>query len=223
MGCAEPLFRTRYRPGAVQEWYRGPALRRAWPSRHARIDDLSILHMGVRVDREGRLERDYHTALNVRKASGGLKDCEPSTRYYLADACFLVGLESDDGDLLIQLHDALCNPVWPLYLGRKAFVPGEPIWLSDGPCEGGRLLDALQAYEDLCNNAPARRRFIIEDPHGDEVRPDQPISFAERRFAPRRVSTSFITIPREEPHHVPLPLDPESDQPPCTIGNRASL
>ena len=166
--------------------------------RQAALDDLAELRMGVRMDREGRLERDYHTALDVLKASGGIKGCEPSTRYYLAGACFLVGLEGDDRTLLPRLHDALRNPVWPLYLGRKAFVPGEPVWLRCGLRLNQGLLDALTHYDDLCDDASARRRFVIEDPAGTEVRPDQPISFAERRFAPRRVRTEFITIPHKE-------------------------
>ena len=32
---------------------------------------------------------------------------------------------------------------------------------------------------------PERVRLVTEDPDGPEVRPDQPLSFAERRFAPR--------------------------------------
>ena len=53
--------------------------------------------MAVRVDREGRLMRDYHTAQNVRRAdpTKGTQDTVLSERFYLADADFLVGLEGD--------------------------------------------------------------------------------------------------------------------------------
>lgn len=167
--------------------------------RSAPLDDLAALGMGVRVDREGRLAYDYHTALNVYRAKGGRpKDCEPSVRYYLADACFLVGLEGEDLGLLETLHQALRNPHWPLYLGRKAFVPGEPVWLPDGLRPGGRLEEALHTYAWLGSDArsrPERLRWVLEDPDGAEVRPDQPISFAERRFAPRRVTTRFAECP----------------------------
>src|SRR4030043_150082 len=46
------------------------------------INELSALKMGVRVDREGAVKCDYHTALNVKvaKAGGGVKSCEPSYR-----------------------------------------------------------------------------------------------------------------------------------------------
>jgi CRISPR system Cascade subunit CasD len=167
------------------------------------VGDLAALKMGVRVDQEGKLARDFQTAMNVLKAGGGTKDTEPSTRYYLSDARFLVGLEGDDLDLLTVLHAALYDPHWPLYLGRKAFVPAEPVWLEDGLHSHQVLLDILQAYPwlgcDSCNY-PDQVRLVLEDSDGSELRPDQPISFAQRRFAPRRVRTKFVPLPplREE-------------------------
>jgi CRISPR system Cascade subunit CasD len=163
------------------------------------LDDLVALRMGVRVDQEGRVWRDYHTAQNVLRARGSTKDTEPSTRYYLADARFLVGLENDNLELLKTLHNALRSPVWSLYLGRKACVPGEPVWLRDGLRSDTDLLSALKTYPWLgCD--PARRsaqlRLVLEDEEGEAVRPDQPLSFAERRFAPRRVTTNFIPMPK---------------------------
>ena len=77
------------------------------------VDDLAALTMGVRVDQEGKLARDFHTAMNVLKASGGIKVTEPSARYYLADARFLVGLEGENLDLLTRVHAALRDPHWP--------------------------------------------------------------------------------------------------------------
>lgn len=164
--------------------------------RHADIADLASLLMAVRVDAEGLLRYDYHTAQDVLKAGGGTKDTEPSRRYYLADACFLVGLAGDDLALLRQLQAALQNPIWPLFLGRKAFVPGEPAWLADGLHPDTTLQPVLENYSWLGRNAkkrPERVRLVTEDPDGPEVRPDQPLSFAERQFAPRRVTTTFIT------------------------------
>jgi CRISPR system Cascade subunit CasD len=162
------------------------------------LDDLTALRMGVRVDQEGSVQYDYQTALDVFKAGGGTKETEPSRRYYLADARFLVGLESEDLDLLRGLHGALRDPHWPLYLGRKAFVPGEPVWLEDGLRAEETLHQALEAYPWLgpaWQKPPDRVRLILEDPDGPQVRADQPVSFAERRFAPRHASTSFIPAP----------------------------
>lgn len=175
--------------------------------RQAPIEDLAGLRMGVRADREGRLETDYHTAQDVLKAGGGLKNTELSRRYYLAGAVFLVGLESDDWDLLKMLQPALQRPVWPIYLGCKAFVPACPVWLVDGLRQGMTLESALQSYPLLVtpeDDQPSKRvRLVLEDPQGEEIRPDWPISFADRRFAPRRVRTIFNPLPP-----IPQEVDP---------------
>lgn len=166
--------------------------------RSAPVADLAGLTLGVRADREGIVARDFHTAQQVLKAGGGIKNTEPSHRYYLADAAFLVGLAGPDLALLQTLHAALRNPVWPLYLGRKAFVPGEPVWLEDGLRPDTALLDALYAYPwqpRPGQKRPEQLRLVMEAEDGSEVRPDQPLSFAERRFAPRRVRTTFIDLP----------------------------
>lgn len=164
----------------------------------AGLAPLAALKMGVRVDREGILKVDYHTAKDVMKAGGGMKDTELSNRYYLADALFLVGVAGDDLALLERIQAALCQPVWPTFLGRKAFVPGEPVWLIDGLKVGYELVDALKTYPALSKRAPAERlRLVLENPIGTIVRSDQPLSFAERRFAPRRMTVQFIEFQKE--------------------------
>lgn len=166
------------------------------------VSDLARSRMGVRADQEGTLARDFHTAGKdgILKASGRVerKTVVVSNRYYLADAKFLVALEGDDLELLQNLHAALRNPHWALFLGRKAFVPGEPIWLPDGLYPEASLLETLKDFRWLGppDRQPSEQlRVVIEDPDGSEVRPDQPLSFAERRFAPRRVRTLFIPAP----------------------------
>lgn len=54
------------------------------------VDDLAALRMGVRVDREGLLMRDYQTATGLLLASGkpDHKRTAISPRFYLADAAF---------------------------------------------------------------------------------------------------------------------------------------
>lgn len=172
--------------------------------RGAPLDDLTALRMGVRVDREGRVERDFHTAGKdgYYRIGGGVerKDLIVSTRYYLADACFLVGLEGDP-TLLGDLHAALLAPVWPIYLGRKAFVPGEPVWLADGLWEGWGLEEALGAYPWLGRGShpPARLRAVIEDPEGSVVVNDTPLSFVQkaRSFRPRRLRVGYLSMPTD--------------------------
>ena len=162
---------------------------------------LANLRMGVRVDREGLLRVDYHTAGKggYLRANGILekKDLIVSNRYYLANAVFLVGLESSDLALLERVQAVLQRPVWSLFLGRKAFVPSEPIPLDNGLRTGETLEHALQNYSCLREPEKEKLRVILEDQNGSIVRSDQPISFARsaRKFAPRRVRVEFVPAP----------------------------
>ncbi|WP_434581810.1 type I-E CRISPR-associated protein Cas5/CasD [Carbonactinospora thermoautotrophica] len=90
------------------------------------IARLAALRLGVRVDREGVVERDYHTVQNVPTTAGTGHRTVVTERYYLADALFLVGLEGEPG-LLAELYQAVQRPRWPLFFGRKAFVPARPL------------------------------------------------------------------------------------------------
>lgn len=174
-------------------------------SRDHPIHDLAALRMGVRADQEGTVLRDYHVAGvgGYMRASGTVerKTVIPGNRYYLADARFLVALEGGDDALLNEAHEALRDPVWPLFLGRKACPPGEPVWLADGLQPATSLDAALEGYPWLApawipdGERPHRLRLVLEDPEGPQVRPDQPLSFAQRRFANRRVSTTFCPRP----------------------------
>lgn len=61
-------------------------------SREESIEDLSALGFDVRIDQAGSLLRDFHTVhdpKNIRKTA------YTTVRYYLQDACFLVGLEGE--------------------------------------------------------------------------------------------------------------------------------
>ena len=172
------------------------------------VDDLAGLMMGVRVAAEGRLARDYHTALDVAKSGGGPpKECEPSVRFYLADAAFTVGLESADDGLLRRLDEALREPYWPICLGRKSFVPGVPVAV-EGAADAvrpGNLRDVLIGHPRWVGDRhEGRVRFVVEvpasapgtEPRFDqpvEPRFDQPVSFATREFCLRHVMTFFDT------------------------------
>lgn len=169
------------------------------------ISDLASLRMGVRVDREGILRKDFQTVQNVAVASGGTPSNQVSSRYYLSDAVFLVGLEGHHA-LLVNIHHAMKNPKRPLFLGRKSFVPGIPIYLSDGVVTGASLDKALEEYPPLVQplnqkgspngTAVETLRVIIESSEKtNAVRKDQPVSFdlANRCFHDRYVRIYEIT------------------------------
>lgn len=190
------------------------------------LRSLAALAMAVRHDRPGVLKYDYQTAgqgtddivgpdgeiqqrSRIILASGKhpsgahLGDGVQSWRYYLADAVFLVGLEGPDRSLLERAHAALQNPVWPLALGRKSYVPAESVWLADGLVDA-LLLPALAARPWLATprcgeTMPAQLLVSLESQDGSgALRMDQPLSsFAERRFGARHVRSDWVMLERE--------------------------
>ncbi len=160
--------------------------------RGASLDDLAELRMGVRIDQPGHVEVDFQTAQAVAKADGSKGDTVISRRAYLADADFLVGLEGDAG-VLQAVHQALAAPRWPLFLGRRAHVPGLPPFVPDGLLDGG-LVQALRQFAwpvDRDGQPRSAIDAIIECRPGEDGAPrrDVPLSFSidDRRYAERRV------------------------------------
>lgn len=160
------------------------------------------LRMGVRIDMPGRVIRDYHTA----KAPN--TTLYVTYRYYLSDACFLVGLESEDNDLLERLACALSEPCFPLFLGRRSCPPTLPLCLG---VRSVSLNEALQtepwlAPEWFRRKMPEPRlRVVMESRKGmpawHNLR-DEPVSFSpvHRRYAPRGVEPEQIVHPCEQTH-----------------------
>jgi len=142
------------------------------------------LRFGVRVDRPGVIETDYHTVqgrhwqadgkMKTASSVGGAKPeramrepphTEVTWRDYLHDAAFVVALASSNQDLLQEVEVHLMKPKWPLYLGRKSCIPSRPILdrLTD---EYPRLEDALRTEAWSAPRAFAKLRcFVQRGPH----------------------------------------------------------
>ncbi len=176
------------------------------------LEPLTRLSMGVRHDRPGVPKRDYQTAGcaatdTIIKADGSpSKDGVVSQRFYLADAAFLVGLEWGDSSLLDRIRAALHDPAWPLALGRKSYVPSEPIWIENG-LQDAPLRDALARWPWIATQRkweelPEKLLISYESADGSGVlRMDQPLSsFAERRFGARFVRSEWIAFHQEVAH-----------------------
>jgi CRISPR system Cascade subunit CasD len=177
----------------------------------AAIGELARLRLGVRVDREGILERDYHTAQNVPTTLGTGHRTVVSQRYYLADALFLVVLEGDER-LLSRVAAALQEPRWPLFFGRKAYLPARPVLSPDAAplaMSMGKVLAEHAWLEPSSRIRAGTRkksdadqvllRTVVECPADQlkaEVRYDQPVSFIQgnRRFAARSVLVGDVTL-----------------------------
>lgn len=170
---------------------------------------LADLLMGVRIDQPGVLRYDYQTAQNVIAADQSkVHPTTVSRRYYLSDAVFLVGLEGGNQELLERVHRSLKNPVWPLFLGRKGYVPSPGVYLKDG-LQDEPLLEAFRNYRFLGRDWPkdeegkdlesAKLPVMLENRDSSEgsLRMDQPLgSFVERRFGARFVVPGSVEVKR---------------------------
>jgi CRISPR system Cascade subunit CasD len=169
---------------------------------------LARLRFGVRVDKEGHFESDFHTVLDaarVPEKQSDSRNAVMTNRRYLADADFLVGLEGDP-EMLQEIDDALRHPHWPLFLGRRAFAPSIPIAFPlrgplAPPIRTGSLEEVLPSVPRLAHysDEPELKdlRLILEVPvdQAYAVRLDQPIgsAFATREFATRGVRHSLLS------------------------------
>lgn len=119
-------------------------------------------------------------------------------RYYLSDAIFLVGLESEDRSFLEQIERALRNPCFPLFLGRRSCPPTLPLVLG---IREDALETALRGEEnqnkDLKSIRQSHRYIRLDCGVGEQegaVVQDLPISFnpMKREFAYRRAKEIWL-------------------------------
>lgn len=146
------------------------------------LDRFETMRIGVRVDQEGQWNTDFQTCDAGSKNYTMHKD-------YIADAKFTIGIEDTDENLR-EYCKALAYPQRPLYFGRRAFAPSEP--LRPHIVESS-LEDELLAGEG---------RVVVEPKDDDgqaEVVFDSPTSFApkSRGWAPRLQKTIRAASPRK--------------------------
>lgn len=163
-----------------------------------RLAELAAMRFGVRIDREGVMMRDFHTARTSSTAY-------VTQRYYLSDAVFVAGLESEDEALLNRIAVALAHPVFPLYLGRRSCPPAGPLCMGVVPAA---LEDALAAAPLQAGAATNGLRMVTEVKPGHSggfVR-DVPISFnpEKRIYAFRQVNETTIGSGRSPMVHDPM-------------------
>lgn len=120
-----------------------------------------------------------------KKAVGG--GTKMTYRYYLQDMAYAVALQAPAAQAT-QAVDALRNPVWDLYLGRKNCVPTEYI------CQG-LFASAELALQTAAEIAKAKQRAfafrVVQGEHEGEVLTlnDVPLQFGEhKKYRDRRVT-----------------------------------
>ena len=137
--------------------------------------------LAVRIDAEGELLRDYHTAqvpparkgrrFHTRREELSVDDLHTilSQRDYRVEAAWTCALWRREGapHSLEDLEKALRQPRFVLYLGRKSCPPALP--LHPRRIEAGDLKTAFQHYPGdpaiaKTLKAPARKRYFWEEP-----------------------------------------------------------
>lgn len=159
------------------------------------LDALAALRMGVRVDREGVLLRDFHMA-------HGAKSSYMTQRYYLCDALFLVGVFSEDEALMRRLEEAVRHPAFPLFLGRRSCPPEGRVCLG---LRAATLEDALKSEPSLNARGTSEQvRIVLEDSTGTARLRDVPISFSpfNRQYGYRAAREIWLNRPTDE--HDPM-------------------
>lgn len=132
----------------------------------------------------------WQNLLVPKKRDGGKPNgsgAKMTYRYYLQDmayAAFLQGPRSE----LEALDDAMQNPVWDLYLGRKTCVPTE--FISQGVHDD--LQQAMQRATELAEQKARHAIFrVLQGEHEGEALTlnDVPLQFGEhKRYRDRRVT-----------------------------------
>ena len=162
------------------------------------IEDLLKLKFGVRIDQEGRVMRDFHTARTL----DGSETMPLSERFYLADAVFLAAVEGPDS-FIIDLDNALKAPYFPLYLGRRACIPIGQVTQGVRNKTLRNTLDTEPWVASKTFRKKAKKEIelqvLADAEYADDnsfMKNDLPISFDPqwRQFQTRLVTRYWITI-----------------------------
>lgn len=165
------------------------------------LSDLAALRFGVRVDQRGTRIRDYQTARHFESG----KPMPVSERFYLADAVFVAAVEGGDA-LIGALHQAVRNPVYLPYLGRRSCPPSRPVDIgirSGLPLEdvlANERWRAAEWHQHRRRSAHAVDLDVFVDAAPDDSRADSirdlPLSFApeHRRYAMRGVRHGQVRV-----------------------------
>jgi CRISPR system Cascade subunit CasD len=140
-------------------------------------------------------DKDPWQTLLIPKTAEGKKAVGGGTkityRYYLQDAYFAVILEvpSDKAEMLAN---ALQQPVWDLYLGRKSCVPTDFVFrgVFDSEAEATLKAEAIAKEKNLAKDFTVKELKNGEQ-EGDEILTltDVPVCFGERKvYRDRRVT-----------------------------------
>lgn len=196
-------------------------------SREADLTDLALLGFGVRVDQPGTRLRDFQTAHHA----GSGKAMPLSERFYLADAVFVAAVEGET-KLITALYEAVSEPVYLPYLGRRSCPPSEPLtklgpplkdvgleqalreatwqaaeWHRDGRRNAaGTRAGAPSGSRAATRNAPEDLALLLDCPAGQD--PDITLRDLPLSFDPRHRRYGLRGVRTTSSPAVPPPHDP---------------
>lgn len=108
-----------------------------------KIKQLNELDFAVRVDQQGKLLRDYHTAKKY-KVSGEVERTYVTNRYYLEDAVFIIAISHNDDVLISTIEEGLKNPYFQPFMGRRSLPLNADFLLKT---TSDSVLDSLKQLE----------------------------------------------------------------------------
>ncbi len=148
----------------------------------------------------GYNEKDPWESLNIPRKSDGAKvggsggGAKLTHRYYLQDAAFCVILQMPD-DLAEKFSDALQNPVYDLYLGRKCCVPSVMIYQGNMQTEAEAKSKVRQLAEIHKLELEKKISELTEKQPGCILLNDVPVEFGlHRRYRDRWIMTDPCTM-----------------------------
>ena len=169
------------------------------------IQKLNDLDFAVRIDRQGLLLRDYHTARKY-KPNGDFDRTYVTNRYYLEDAVFVVAVGHQDEAWIDSIVRGLEAPYFQPFMGRRSLpVP------ADFLLEVTKT-DVIEALRNLPRQAG--RRFADDTPRKltvyadadlltdkpSTLRKDRVLSFSQkdRQFGYRAEAKMEIAVRDEQ-------------------------
>jgi CRISPR system Cascade subunit CasD len=142
-------------------------------------------------------DQDPWATLLIPKTSEGKKavggGAKMTYRYYLQDACFAVVLEVPK-QRADSIAEALQNPVWDVYLGRKNCAPTDFIYRGMYDGEEAALIQAL-AIAEADDKKWLLDFKVLDGEHFGEALTlmDVPVQFGERKlYRDRRVTVVTV-------------------------------
>lgn len=182
------------------------------------IQRLNELKFAVRVDQQGNLLRDYHTAQKFKK-DGSFERTYVTERYYLEDYVFVVGIEHEDEQWMSDINVALKNPYFQPFLGRRS----NPLTLDFfiGKFEDS-LMEVMGQYSwqasEWYKRTQRRAAHINLELYVDNLlssnsvaflRQDRVVSFSqkERKFGFRYESRQIVVVPNDQYEPIQLEHD----------------